>query len=242
MNPIKTYLIIPDLHCPSHDIHYLKLISKIIQKVQPCGLVQLGDALDFFQISKYLSDPIRKNTICDDILTYKEIIYNWESILPKEAIIHQLCGNHENRLTKYIWSNAREISGAVKSVPEMIGMSKQKLKWYPLSDYKACRIGDAILHHGHYFNQHVAMTNLMKYRTNFICGHTHRVQYVSDGNFYSATLGHGSNEDETAHQPTPTGWQQAFALLHVLKTGKSFLNLYLVNNGKVVLDGDVISA
>ncbi len=236
---IKTYLVVPDLHVPFHDIQYLKIIAKVIEQVKPHGLIQLGDALDFFQISKYLSDPSRKTDIVDDILTYKEILGEWEALLPQATTILQLEGNHESRLTRYIWANARDIHKAVRSVPEMLGF-KGKLKWFPLSDWKACRIGDCVLHHGHFFNQHVGVGNLTRYPTKLITGHTHRFQYVTNGERFSVTLGHGSNEEDTAHSPTPTGWQQAFALLHEIR-GVTYLEPVLVVGGKAVLRGVVIS-
>lgn len=240
---IKHYLIIPDLHVPHHDPSYIALVTKIIKIIKPDGLVQLGDALDFWQISRFDKDPMRKRTLMDDVKMYSQILDEWEDALPVSSEIIQLEGNHEDRLRRYIWQNAKELAGGwVRSVPEMLGFKGRLIKctWHELSDWKSCKIGNCILHHGHYFNAHVAVGNLTRYPASLITGHTHRFQFVSNGQRFSATLGHGSNESETAHQPTPTGWQQALGILTVV-SGKSHLNPILVQNGQCILFDQKVS-
>lgn len=239
---MKRYLVIPDIHIPFHDPRYLRIISKVISTIKPDGVIQLGDALDFFQISRFEKDPERINTIFDDIAIYKEILNSWEKLLPKGGELHQLQGNHCERLTRYVWSQAREISRAVKPLPELLNLKSQKIKyrWHPLKNWTSCQIGDCVLHHGHYYNQHVAQANLTRYPTKLITGHTHRFQYVSNGEKFSATLGHGSNEALTAHTPTPTGWQQAFGILTLIN-GVTYLEPILVTNGKALVYGDLIT-
>ncbi len=234
----KTYIIVPDLHVPYHDPLYTALIKKVVKLIKPYGIVQLGDALDFWQISSYDKNPLRKNTIAEDAAIYHGILQEWADLLPVDGVIHQLEGNHEDRLRRYIWKNARELVGIVQNVPEMTGLRKLGIRtvWHEISDWKSCQIGDLILHHGHFYNQHVAVGNLLKYPKSLITGHTHRFQYVSNGERFSATLGHGSNEFETSHQPTPTGWQQAFGVLTVIK-GKASLQPVLVRDGECVMNG-----
>lgn len=236
---IKSYIVVPDIHAPYHDITFIALITEVIKIIKPNGLVQLGDALDFWQISTFDKDPTRKQSMMEDVKIYSSILDEWESALPANSEIFQLEGNHEDRLRRFIWRHAKELAdGWVKSVPEMLGLKKRSIKcsWHKLSDWKSCKIGDAILHHGHYFNEHVAVSNLKRYPQSLITGHTHRFQFASNGERFSATLGHGSNEHQTAHQPTPTGWQQAFGILTVVN-GKSSLETIMVNDGKCVLHG-----
>ncbi len=241
---IKRFLILSDLHVPYHDISYIALATKIIKLLRPDGLIQLGDAVDFWQISSYDKDPNRKRTLMDDVKMYSTILDEWEDALPITSEIFQLEGNHENRLTRYIWKHAKELAdGWVKTVPEMLNLRKRSIKctWHELSNWQSCKIGNCIIHHGHYFNAHTAMGNLTRYPTSLITGHTHRFQFVSNGDRFSATLGHGSNEADTAHQPTPTGWQQALGILTVVN-GKSHLEPIMVRNGECVLFGKKVEA
>jgi len=244
---MKTYLIVPDIHVPFHCPKFIKLITKLIKELNPDGICQLGDALDAFQISTYSKDPSRRNLLVDDIDDWKHILNEWSRHLKSGAVIHLLEGNHEHRLSRYIANSCRDLHGLVPDWPTLLGIDlrnktgRHKWQWHPYNKWNSCKIGDCVLMHGFYFNQHVAATSLAKYRTNVIFGHTHRVQYVSDGVHYACSLGHGSNEHETAHQPTPTGWQQCLGLLHVDNQGKTKLDVVLVNDGKAVVYGKQVS-
>lgn len=235
---MRTYLIVPDMHIPFHCIRFTRLITKILKEIKFTGVVQLGDALDFFQVSKYAKDPERKNSMSEDILTYRQIVCEWSEHVDE---FHQLEGNHEHRLIKFVWTQAKELQHLVKPISEMIRPEKVIFKYYPLSDWKACIIGDCVLHHGWFFNQHTAMNNLGKYPKKIITGHTHRFQYVSDGSKFSVTLGHASNEDETMHNPIPSNWQQAFGILTVIQ-GVTYFEPVLVTDGKAWVRGKLVKA
>lgn len=221
-------------------------MTNIIRQIRPDGVVQLGDAIDCPQISKYPLDPDRNNTVYDDIQDYGQQLNVWAREL-RRGIFYQLEGNHEDRLRRYIWANASKINQLVKTIPELLGIEQRNkcgsidFRWFPISRWDACKIGDTVLHHGHFFNKHVAISNLERYPKKFICGHTHRLQLVSNGDRFSASLGHGSNEALTSHNPTPTGWQQAFGLLHEIG-GICHLEVVSVENGKCILHGEVIDA
>jgi len=244
---IKTYLVIPDIHVPYHCPKFIKLSNKIIKEVNPDGLIQCGDFVDAFQISTYSKDPGRKNFLVDDINDFKQILNEWARNLKTGANIHLLEGNHEVRLSKYVASHCRDLHGLVPDWPTLLGLdlrnkaSRHKWHWHPYHKWNSCQIGDCTIMHGFYYNQHCAATILNKYRTNTISGHTHRVQYIMDGQHYAISLGHGSNENETAHQPTPTGWEQAMALLHVDNQGKTSVDILRVKNGRTVVYGKAIS-
>lgn len=244
---MKTYLIVPDIHVSYHCPKAIKLVTKIIKDLNVDGLVQLGDALDAFQISTYSKDPARRNLLVDDINDWKQILNEWARNLKTGAHIHLLEGNHEYRLSRYISSQARDIHGLVPDWPTLLGIDlrnksgRHKWHWHKYTKWNSCQIGDCVMMHGFYFNQHVAATCLQKYRTNIIFGHTHRVQYIHDGTHWACSLGHISNEIETAHQPTPTGWQQALGLLHVDNAGKTKLDIIIVNNGRAIIHGKAIS-
>lgn len=244
---MKQYLIVPDIHVPYHDPKFIAFITRLLAHLKKSGnlkgLAQLGDFVDFFQISTYPKDPSRRNTITDDMADYTTIMNEWASYLPRGGEYLQLEGNHEARLQRYISQNARDIYELVTSVGSYL-KSRYKgqatFHWHPYKRWNSCSIGDVTLLHGFYYNQHTAATNLAKYKTSVICGHTHRVQMISDGVHYSATLGHGSDEKETAHSPTPTSWQQACGVLTVDSKGKTALEIILVNGGKGVYGGKSI--
>ena len=240
---MKTFLVVPDIHVPYHDSSYIELTYKILKAAKFDGIINLGDAVDFWQLSTYDKDPTRKNTIMDDLKEWEEIIVKWCRYLKPGAEIHLICGNHENRMSRYVARHAKEIHEAVKTLPELLKLKEKneaghvKIKWHKYTKWDSCRIGDVTFLHGFYFNANTASTNLAKYRCNTVSGHTHRVQYVMDGSHYAISLGHGSDEDMTAHQPTPTGWQQAMAVVTFDDKGKSSVEILIVKEGKVTWRG-----
>lgn len=243
---MKTYLVLSDIHVPFHCPKYLNIALKIIKEYKLAGLAQLGDALDLFQVSSYDKDPARKNTVADDIAEWSHTLTRLCKNLPRGAEVHLIEGNHSTRLQRYIARHAKELHGIVPDLPKLLNLKAReqatgiKFKWHPYNKWNSCKIGDCVLMHGYYFNSHTAMTNLAKYRVNTISAHTHRFQWVSDGEHYAISLGHGSNELETAHQPTPTGWTQAMAVLTVNDDGKTSVEPIIVNNGKAVFRGKII--
>lgn len=244
---MKTYLIVPDIHVPYHCPKFIRLITKLIKELNPDGLVQLGDAIDAFQISTYSKDPARRNMLKDDIDDFKHILNEWARHLKSGANIHLLQGNHENRLSRYIAGNCRDLHGLVPDWPTLLGIDlrnktgRHKWVWHPYMKWDSCRIGDVVLHHGFYFNQHAPAVALQKYKTSIIFGHTHRLGMVHDGEHYAVMLGHGSDASETAHNPTRTDWTQAVGILHVDNLGRARIDLIPVKDGKAVLHGKQIS-
>jgi predicted phosphodiesterase len=237
---------VPDTHFPYQCNKYIKLTYKILKAERFDGIVQLGDALDFWQLSTYEKDPARKNTILDDIDEWNDVLTKWSSLLYRNGEIHLIQGNHEVRLERYIARNARELHQIVKPLPELLHLKERNattdIKWHPYNKWDSCKLGDTVLFHGFYYNTHVAMTNLAKYRCSSISGHTHRCQWVSDGTHFAVSLGHGSDEVKTAHQPTPTGWTQALGVLTVDDFGKGSFEMLLVKNGRVNFRGKTYQA
>jgi len=238
---VEQYLIIPDIHCPFHDLKYTAAITRLLKHLKTsgnlAGLVQLGDFVDFWQVSSYPKDPGRRETILEDLECYLDVAHQWAAVLPQGAVYHQLEGNHEHRLSKFIASHAAPIHQLVTSIPAFLARNwkaKARLKWHDYKNWKSCKLGDCYLMHGFYYNQHVAASHLLKYKRSTIFGHTHRLQYHCDGEHFAATLGHGSDEHMTAHQPTPTHWTQAAGLLTV-SSGRTSLQVLIIRDGEVTL-------
>lgn len=240
---MSQWVVIPDLHYPYHDPDFVALTEEIVKMTKCTGIVQLGDALDFFQISTYPKDPARKNSIHEDMLLYSEQIDRWVKIGGKHLkYFYQLEGNHCYRLSRYISTKAPEVYAIIKSVPAVLEFPERnrggeiRFRWFDYSKWDACKIGQTVLHHGFYFDRHVAVNNLKRYPCNFIQGHTHRYQYATDGDRFSVSLGHGSKASVTTHVPTPCDWQSALGILHVDGT-KQWFEPVLVQDGKAMFRG-----
>jgi predicted phosphodiesterase len=233
------YIVEPDTHRPYHCTRYQSIVYQVMEWLKPKGYVNLGDFVDWWQLSTYDKDPRRVDFIEDDLALFSSHLDSVGRLLPVDGVLHILEGNHEDRLRRFIWANARALAGIVPDVPRLLrfpernAASDQRITWHPVANYKSCKIGDTIFHHGHYFDKHTAVNNLTRYRgCNLIHGHTHRVQYAENGDNFMATLGHGSDEAATAHRPTPTDWCRALGLYTVYK-GRGSLEICTMRRGSI---------
>jgi len=244
---LRTWLVIPDLHVPFQDARFIQLVSKIITLLKPDGVVQLGDAIDWWQLSKYAKDPTRTRDAFDDLAEYAGLLDEWEALLPEGCEWRQLQGNHEHRLERYVAEKAPDLAKMIRSMTEMLRFPERNKRgglwrWFEMGNWRACKLGDVVLHHGFYFSEHTAHRILQKYKCKMVTGHTHRVQLVSDGDLWAATLGHGSKEDETSHAPVRTGWQQALGVLSIDPQGRGHLEVILVDRGQCIFRGQHVQA
>lgn len=242
---VVTYLVVPDLHVPFHDEAFVQLTYKVIEQVRKsggklAGLVQLGDALDCWQISDYDKDPQRRERLSDDVGQYQNILDHWRMLMPRGAVIHQLEGNHEDRLRRYHVRNAPATIEFVPSWSDVLELPRRNAVWHPLLKWRSCTIGDTVFHHGKFFDKHLAANNLVRYPCNFVQGHAHRYQYACDGNKVSITLGHGSDEDKTMHSETPCVWTKAMLLYHLDAQGRGGFEPLFPNRNQLVMRGKVL--
>lgn len=243
------YLVIPDLHYPFHCPQYISIVTKALRLLSKDdrfrGLIQLGDFVDWWQISSYDKDPSRKETALDDLQGYIKQMNEWSRIMPEGSIFHQLEGNHEFRLKRYVWRNAAQIADMVRPLDEMLGfpernkVSKILYKWHEYSRWDSCKIGDTAFHHGFYFSQHVAAKCLQVYPCSIVFGHTHRIQHVEFNNKFATSLGHGSDAKKTAHTPTPNNWCKAFGVFHSVGS-KGSIEVVSVRQNKAKLWGELL--
>ena len=247
MKKISQWLVLPDSHVPFHCKKYFKLILKILDTVKFDGIVHLGDCVDLFQLSKYDKDPARKNDARDDIEEYRSLMLSLANKLPAGSEYHITEGNHDRRAAKGLWGKAPEFASLVPPMPSMLGFKelnqthKVKFKWHSFDNFKSLVINDTILMHGFYYDKHVAMNNISRYPGyNTLSGHCHRISYATNGIHWSATLGHCSDEKMTSHNPTFSGWDQAFGVLHT-SNERSEIEIVRVKEGKCIFRGKLIS-
>jgi hypothetical protein len=103
-----------DTHIGFQDKKALKVVSGVIQDIQPEQIVHLGDLLDCYTISDFRRDPARLSTLQDEIDEAQDHISGMRALAPK-AKFTLLEGNHEHRLEKAIWT----LPGAAAQLPKL---------------------------------------------------------------------------------------------------------------------------
>lgn len=176
MDGYRKAVAINDQHIPYDDTVINELVFDFIRDFKPDIIDVLGDIVDFFQISKFSTDPKRKTTLQADIDKTHAYLKTLREIAPK-AEIELHFGNHLDRLRKYIWNNAKELD-CIRSLhlPFLLGLDSLGISYIESAEGYRQR-GKLVLTHGHVISQDSAMTarrNLNRYGLSVICGHTHR--------------------------------------------------------------------
>lgn len=100
-------LILNDVHLPFHDRLALEAAIRLASKMKIDTVLLNGDLIDFFSISRYLSDPSKRDLIgelktAEEFLMYIRGKFRGATIILKE-------GNHEERWDHYVWQKAPEL-------------------------------------------------------------------------------------------------------------------------------------
>lgn len=195
----KTCIIPPDIQIgyyrnqdgnlePTHDEAAISILIALIKDTQPELVVMVGDNLDLPEMGKYLTYPAYAQTTQAAIDRATMLCAQLRSAAPNARIIW-LAGNHEERMPKYILTNAGAAYGLRKgntpeswpvlSVPYLCRMDEFGVEYfpgYPAADFwvnKKLRIihGDRVKSSGS-----TAHVYLNAEKTSVIYGHIHRIE------------------------------------------------------------------
>ena len=103
-NEVSTY-VISDIHAPFQDDKAIDLFIQVVRERQPDRIIILGDAVDFYALSRFDKDPKRKKDIKYDRDEWHKIAKRIQQAAPY-ATKYFVEGNHEDRLRKYLWTSA----------------------------------------------------------------------------------------------------------------------------------------
>ena len=93
---MKLAVVVPDIHVPYHDVRAVRTLCKVIKHLKPDFLVVLGDSLDFYQLSKFDKDPLRKTAVSDDVAEFRDVLHQLDANCPLKTEKVFLEGNHEH--------------------------------------------------------------------------------------------------------------------------------------------------
>lgn len=165
--------IIPDLH---YMYARADVISHIIDLCKGADIIiQIGDAVDAYPISSFDRNPLRKETIYDEAQAYrKDVLEPLRKMNPDSRII-QLEGNHEQRLTKYLWKKAPELAGNPDLTwRRMMKLDELNIEWHGRS---GILLAGLRIKHGDVAIQGAGLSarrEMENHRASGISGHTHR--------------------------------------------------------------------
>lgn len=237
---------IPDTHVPYHDKRAFRLARSVCKEFKPDVVVILGDFADFYSVSSHEKSPDRKYGLVEEAKQVRRCLKALNRSAPNARKIY-VCGNHENRLERYIKNKAPELFN-VTTIEQVLDLENLGWEFIPYFDY--AKIGRLIITHDTGAagkNAHRKSLIDAGSGNSIVIGHTHRAAYeahrTTDGKLVSAGsfgwLGDPS-EIEYANKATLNQWVQGVGLGYVLKDGTPVTSFVPFIDYKCVLEGKLI--
>lgn len=178
MPQLQPILHIADCHRPYHDRRAWQLVLKVARKLKPHHIVVNGDFCDFYSVSSHLKDPTRVVELEDEIANVKEGLDELDALGAKTKRF--IGGNHEDRLTRYLQEKAPALFSSV-TIPGLLGLKDRGWTYTPYKDHT--HIGKVnFTHDVGVAGRNAAFRALDTYQHSVVTGHTHRFQYIVEGN------------------------------------------------------------
>lgn len=179
---MKTTLLIPDIQWPYHDQLMLDKLFKAADFLQPDQVVQIGDGIDFPQVSRWSvgTAGAYAPTLQQHITSYREkFLEPMREILPDSGLIW-LEGNHDQRLADFVDKYAAPLKALdCLTVPELF--KTRETGWKYVNG--PVRIGTNVFAvHGHEAPGYAATLSAWDTKfakrygsdKSFVFGHTHQ--------------------------------------------------------------------
>lgn len=221
---VESRIILSDLHVPFHDKRLLECWMARLASLPWTGVDIIGDFIDCYSLSRFDSNPRRKNTFQQEVDQGNEILKEIREIVP-DADIRYSEGNHEDRLRKLLWSKAPALAHLRNlDIPNVLGLADLGIKWHRTEDpYK---IGDLWFTHGDLLRKHAGASARAKSDAmggSVIIGHTHRMGWCPftrhTGIHESYEVGCMVDATQLDYCRHVFNWQLGWAEVHI---GKGF--------------------
>lgn len=225
----KVTVILPDIQYPYHDALAMSKIVRVIEDIQPDRILQIGDAIDFPQVSRWNVGKAGAYapTLQKHIDGFKGLLAKLREAAP-EASITWLEGNHDLRIKDFVASYAPAL-GTLRAleIENLFGLAELGI------DYRKgpLHVGtNTYAVHGHEASGYCSSPSawdlkfLKRYGSDksFVFGHTHQPFLITRAFGYEGkvsprfTMNVGSVMDPVQATYVKDGavnWVMSFALL-----------------------------
>lgn len=232
-------LVLSDIHVPYHNIKALTAAIDYGKSIKPDVILLNGDTIDFYGLSKWEKDP-KKRRIKEELDTFGEVI----AILKKsvcENIVLKI-GNHEERLIKFLFQKAHEISDLEEFQLEQI-LKKRCGDIEIIGDKRIIKAGKLNILHGHEFQQgitapvNIARGLYLRAKVSTMQGHNHQTSEHTEPNLDGEIITTWSTgclcELHPAYAPI-NKWNHGIASVEVFKDNTFNVENKRIRNGKIL--------
>lgn len=179
MSKLTPALILHDIHAPFHDKRAWRLMLKVARKLKPGLVVVNGDFLDCFCISSHSKSPDRGGKgLKSEVEEGRRLLDQLDSLGADDKVF--VAGNHEDRLRRYLEEKAPQLFGLV-DIPGLLELRERGWQYVPYKHHTK-RGKLHITHDVGYCGRYASARALDTYQHSITTGHTHRFQYLVEGN------------------------------------------------------------
>ena len=235
-------LFISDIHAPFQDDKAVDLMLKFSKYFKPEVIFIMGDLLDCYAISRFTKDPNGALKFQEELDKAQDIIRKIREA-NKKAKIYYLKGNHEYRIQKFLWNNAKELANLhALEIENLLALRHYKVEWVKEGNmmYKGL-----LMKHGSVvrkFSCYTAKAEFEKNGCSGVSAHTHRQgiyrQNNAGGDYIWMEAGHLCDPNQDYLEGEKPNWQQGFGIGYFKKGSKRFyLELIPIINHKAFYGG-----
>lgn len=184
---MRTTLILPDIQYPYHDALMLKKLISVAKEIQPDAILQIGDAIDFPQVSQW--NKGRAGEFTNDLQEHVDGFRNDVLIPVRESVpnaeIVWVEGNHDLRVQDFVKKYAAPL-GVLRALelPNLFELEDLDIT-YLRGPHRIAANTYAV--HGHESGGYAASPSawdlkfMKRYGSdkNFVFGHTHQPFIIS---------------------------------------------------------------
>ena len=235
----KRILILSDIHIPYHDETAINPAVEWGKKQKPDTVILNGDTIDFYQLSRFIKDP-RKREAKHEIDITKEFLKFITTEFKKATIIYKK-GNHDERWDHYLWNHAPQLCDFEHvQLHTILGFADLGIEM--VEDQRPILCGKLPVFHGHELPK--GMTNpvnmargaYLRMADSVLVGHGHRTSAHSEPNWKHeevATWSTGCLCGLNPEYARINKWNHGFAFVEVSGNGEFGVNNLRVSEGKV---------
>lgn len=170
-----------DMHYPYQDNDAILLAMTIARDFDPTVRVSGSDGVDFYSLSKFDKNPLRRKSIDFEVDMWTAGERAWNDATPNAVAVY-LMGNHEFRLQRYLWRHEEISDLRALQIPSFMRLDELGIV-YEDSQHELAnteiQFGNLVIKHGSIVRKHSGYTargELEKefYQVNMLTGHTHR--------------------------------------------------------------------
>lgn len=238
----KIAVVLSDLHVPFHSRSALAICLEYMRDIQPDTIILNGDLIDFYDVSRFLKDPLRIDTLQSELDETRALLNLIRNDHPKAEIYFNR-GNHCERLEKFLMTNATALASLrCLSLDELLGLSDNNIVYSDTSVH----IGNLEVTHGEVARKLPGSSARGHYeRTNssVLIGHVHKLNVTRQRNKWGVqTLAEGGClcQLQPEYDRMLTNWQQGFSVVEYSpRTGDFIISQHAISNGEMIV-GDKI--